>query len=401
VAVWLIAGAAHLIEEPDLGDPGTLSPTGTGDHGSSRLATLLAERGVVIDRVTSSQAAIRAATGYEATVFLPAPDFVHPAFALVIAQLPGVHRVVLVRPGSRTLLLSPLPIGGVGSRWATATVEPSCGIPFAERAGAAAALRDRYELVDTAGVHCYAGGLVRVRDGNADTFLIGATDPFRNDRIRESGNADLATGLLGEHGRVIWLDLHQREPTTVNLPGQPEIALPEYRRAERDRTATGNPLIDVFPSGLWAGLLLAAVAAVLLALARARRLGPPVAEPLPVLVPAAEAVTGRGRLYARVRAREATLEALRLAAIRRLRPVVDPFGGAARERELAAPGPTADAFVTRLADRSGWPESDVRAALYGHPPEDDDGLARAVAHLDALVETALRDNAAQRRGGTP
>ena len=50
-------------------------------------------------------------------------------------------------------------------------------------------------------------------------------------------------------------------------------------------------------------LLRLIVAAVLAAAARARRLGAPVAEPLPVLVPATETVTGRGRLYQRSRDR--------------------------------------------------------------------------------------------------
>ena len=40
--------AAHLVEEPNLGDPTTLSPTGTGRDGSSRVAAMLDARGVAV-----------------------------------------------------------------------------------------------------------------------------------------------------------------------------------------------------------------------------------------------------------------------------------------------------------------------------------------------------------------
>lgn len=397
--VWTAAGIAHAVEEPNLDDPGTLSPTGTGGHGSSHLAALLEDRSVAIERVASGEAAIRAATGRDATIFLPAPDFLHPAFAGVIGDLPGAHRIVLVRPGLRTMLWSGIPFASEGSRWATATVEPACPAGFAAQAGAAAVLRTRYAAVTgAAALRCYAGALVGAREGDTEILVVGASDPFRNDRIQEHGNAALAGSLLSEHARVIWVDVHEREQTA--LPDRdPELTLPEYRRGERERGSTGSPVIDAFPSWLWAGLALALIAAVLLAAARARRLGAPVSEPLPVLVPAAETVTGRGRLYARVGAVEATLTALRQAAIRRLSSAVDPFGGPARERELAAPGPATDAFVGQIAARVARSPAQVRAVLYGEPPADDDALRRAVADLDALVDAVLQDNAVQPRGG--
>jgi hypothetical protein len=55
----------------------------------------------------------------------------------------------------------------------------------------------------------------------------------------------------------------------------------------------------------------------------ARRLGPPVPEPLPVAVPAAETVTGRGRFYERADARGAALGALQAAARHRILPLLD------------------------------------------------------------------------------
>ena len=110
-----------------------------------------------------------------------------------------------------------------------------------------------------------------------------------------------------------------------------------------------------------------------------------------MVVPAAEAVTGRGRLYRRVQARQATLDALRAAAIARLVRVVYPFDEAPPERDLLTPGPAADALVARVAARTGDPDT-IRGVLYGPKVSSDDELSAAVARLDALVATVLRHN---------
>jgi hypothetical protein len=292
-------------------------------------------------------------------------------------------------------------VGQAGSRWATATAAPGCSEPAARQAGIATVFRNRYALYEGPGTTCYRGGLVRAGTGDAETFVIGATEPFRNDRIDEVGNAALATGLLSAHGRVIWLDVHAKETTTLPEAERPQFTLPEYRRGNRDRTNTGFPTIDAFPPMLWAGILLAAGVAVLSAVARGRRLGPPVAEPLPVLVPAAEVVTGRGRLYSRVRARSATLTALRHAAIRTVLAEIDPFGGPARERELITTGSGTDTFAEQVAARTGHSAAQIHTLFFGDPPDDDEALALAVAELDRIVDAVRRGAPPQSQGGTP
>ena len=62
------------------------------------------------------------------------------------------------------------------------------------------------------------------------------------------------------------------------------------------------------------------LAVVLVALWRGRRVGPLVAEDLPVVVRASETVEGRGRLYRSRRARDRAAEALRTAALQRMLP---------------------------------------------------------------------------------
>jgi hypothetical protein len=384
---WAGTWLAHLIEEPDLGDPGTLSPTGTGPDGSSRLADLLTERGVRVERVTSSADAIRAAGAGDATVFLPGPDLLFPSTQTRLAAGPGaVRRIVVVRPGVRSLIATPAPVvPAAPGRWAAAVTAPRCAAPVAAGAGPAAVLRDRYDVDGVDTLNCYSGAVVGVRVEQTEFVFVGASDPFRNSRIGEHGNAALAVGLLAVTDRVIWVDVHKRE--TVPR-GSPELNLPEYRRGDQDRGGTGFPTIDAFPPLMWAVLVLAAGATVLLAFARARRLGPPVAEPLPVLVPAAETVTGRGRLYQRIAARSATLAALQSAAIARLARLVDPFGVTVAS-DRTGPPQASDELVRGISLRTATPEETVRAILHGPAGDSDSDLARAVADLDALVAAVL------------
>jgi hypothetical protein len=378
---WALALAAHSHQQPDLRDPGTLSPTGTGPHGSSQLADRLRQQGVTVIPVTSTDAALATASRLDATIFVPTPELAGWWLLDGLRQAQGRdHRVVLVRPGARARDVADIVL--TRSRWATRTVAPRCDLPEAVAAGAAAVYRDVY-----AGGECYGGSLIEHHLHGVDIVAVGATDPFRNDRIDEAGNATLATGLLSRHGRVIWLDVHSRAefrpPTSL-----PDINLPDYERPEQDRTNTGDPLLDSFPEQLWVGLVLLMGAGVLFAVARARRLGPPVPEPLPVLVPAAEAVLGRGRLYRRIRARGSSLAALRAAAIARLARALDPLTPSP-ERGLAAPGPARDAFVAGLADRAGVAQAVVTAVLFGPEPESDDELVQSAIDVDQLVTLVI------------
>jgi hypothetical protein len=400
---WLVSLLAHAYQDPNFTDPGTLSPLGTGRHGSSQLADLVRQQGVEIERVTSSAEAVRAARGRDATILVPAPDLLDGRLVPELAGAEGVHRVVMVRPGLIGRFTSGLAVGVAHSRWSSKTTDPACSDEVSGRAGPALVYRDRYQLYSQSTIFCYHGSLVAGRVLDVEVLLVGATDPFRNDRIGEAGNSDLATGLLTSQELVIWIDVHASEIR----PQLPNVLLPNYERGEQDRTNTGNPLLDAFPIQLWTAFVLLVGAGVLLAFARARRLGPPVPEPLPVVVPAAEAVTGRGRLYRRIRARSASLTALRAAALARLaRAAIDPLTPTL-ERNLVQPGPHRDEFVRTIAARSGLPEEMVSTVLFGPSPQDDAALVTAAAELDRLVAAVLADQRSRpepprdRPGGSP
>src|SRR5262249_53661964 len=154
---------------------------------------------------------------------------------------------------------------------------------------------------------------------------------------------------------------------------------------------------------VWAFLGLLLLALLALAVARGRRLGPPVVEPLPVVVRGAETVEGRGRLYHRARARGPALDVLPAAARDRLPPATsEPASdgrahpptdgnrrGARTGGQVLDPGAAPSTVVGALAARTGWPPDEIDEVLYGPPPTDDAGLVRLSAQLDALVRDAL------------
>jgi hypothetical protein len=372
---WL----ARSLEEPDLGDAGTLSPAGTGPDGSSRLAELLAEQGVQIEQVADIWEAEQALdAGGDAVVFVPKSTLFGAVLAGMAARRPANHRVVLVAPSAYELAFTGLPVEAGRTRWASADRPPGCTVPAAVAAGRATALRGRYLVEDDDQV-CYQGGLVRTRVGDPEVFVVGATDPFRNRRIGEHGNQPLALELLAARDRVIWAGAL---PFEVEFDLNGEINAPERGERSRVRGCGFACLFEGYPQPVLVGLALAAALALLLALVRARRLGPPVSEPLPVIVPAAEAVAGRGRLYQRTRGRGVALAALRASAVAR---IIVGLG------LPPAPPPEPETVAQATAARTGLPLEHVRRTLFGPAPETDEDLANAVAALDALVAAVTHD----------
>ncbi|MEE6309732.1 DUF4350 domain-containing protein [Plantactinospora veratri] len=422
VAVLLaVTGITRAIDQPDPGSVGFLSPVNVDDEGGSRLADRLRNEGVTVERFTSTRRALIEATSRGFTLFVPSPGLVHPLYLPYLAEPAVRARVVLVDPPQRVLDDAGLPLAVAGRRWAAGAVEADadgrpCPLPEAARAGRAAVLLQRYASPPGLGDgtdHCYASGLVRTEQRGSEVVVIGASDPFRNDRIAEQGNSALATGLLGTHDRVVWLDLAGPEPPPpYHRDGElePWTSMPdgsgtgsdgEREGGDGDREYEGrpqpqpgqddqgappdrrNPLWDAFPPWFWALLAQLALALLLVVLWRARRLGPPVAEPLPVTVPSAETVLGRGRLYQRARAYGPAAETLRAAALHRL------------TQSRAVPqdaGP--DELATAVAARTGRGAAEVHDLLHGPAPETNQqllDLARALDDLAASPGTAPSD----------
>ena len=403
VVVFLIligTGIVHAIRSVDVTDAAYLSPSSGASIGGQRLADLLTGQGVTIDRETkSSDALVRAYRG-DVTLFVPAPSLMHPYYLRMLKLLPADVRVVLVSPSGLTLTNGRIPIYAAGSRWTTKVVAPGCDLPEARKAGPAETYHTRYQLDDFATAACYSGSLVASRYAAAEVIAVGASEPFRNDRIGAYGNAALATGLLSAHHTVVWLDLHRGEPMpglvqqtpdpggnpaappSLGTGGSPDPDFPVPSKPVRpQRPSSGGgedtqppPIWLLLPPWVWATLGLLGLAALAFALARARRLGPPVSEPLPVAVRAAETVEGRGRLYRRAKARDVAVDTLRTGALQRIRPALGLPPDADR--------PTVVAAALARTGRPDWPVEDI---LYGAQPNDDAELVRLVTDLDTLV----------------
>ena len=274
-----------------------------------------------MQRETDTLRALLAARGGAATLFVPAPALLHPDTVGALDSLPSTARLVLVDPPRRVLEAVRLPVEPAGRRWAAQAVGPDarglpCPLPELRQLGRVAVGLQRYAVAPGGSApvrFCFADGLALLPRFPESTVVVGASDPFRNDRIDEWDNRAFATALLGGSGRVVWLDLDGPEPPPVfgnGSSGSPawsptpggstgnggpgsgtgdgtgarrprrrprrradDDARPGDSRA--DRPDPPNPLWSAFPGWLWALLAQLAVAALLAALWRARRLGPP------------------------------------------------------------------------------------------------------------------------------
>jgi hypothetical protein len=346
VGALIVAAGTLLGALADPGARGLLDPVAVDDSGSRAIANLLRDRGVAVE-VVRDPARVRAA-GADATVLVPFP------WALGPTQLAAVHAsaadLVLVEPGPEALAALAPGLELAARRTPVEVREPACDLPAARVAGAVTLGGESF----VGGVGCYPADLgatlVTATTGDRTVTVLGAPDPLTNGALAEEGNAALALRLLGSDPQLLWF-----------LPA------PEAAPVGDQRTLT-----ELLPRGwVWAAAQLA-VAAVLVALWRARRLGPVVREPLPVVVRAAEAVEGRARLYRRAGDRGHAADALRDAARARLASLV------------GLPAPAApEALVEAVAIRTGRPAAEIRAVLYGPAPGDDAGLVALAERLDA------------------
>ena len=370
-AVLLLTGL--LIALFTAGDTGTLSPRSATPTGSRALAELLGRHGVHTTLVGTAAEAAQA-TGPDTTLLVAHPEALTPqARRRLAAAAARGGRTVLVAPGQQTLdAFTP----GVTAATPAPAEEraPDCALDAARRAGTARLGGHRYATAPEPAAACYpADGLPTLlvlptgtgnRPGTADTVLLGTPELLYNDHLDEQGNAALALQLLGAHPELVWY-----------LPSAEDAATAEEQRSLFDLLA---------PGWRWATLQLG-VALLLAALWRARRLGPVLTEPLPVLVRAGETTEGRARLYHRTGARDRAAAALRAATCARLAPLLG--------LPTAAPDP--QALSAAVATHTGRPAPEVHTLLFGPPPQDDRALVRladALDDLERLLTTGTPDS---------
>lgn len=362
LAVAVVVLGAAVVLAALAGGPGSgrLDPRSPQPSGGRAVAQVLGDLGVeVVLRTTTAGVERAVASGAgRSTVLVVDPGLLVEEQVRRVAAT-GAHLVV-VAPREPQRFAAAVT---AGKDSAVEVRRPGCRLGPARRAGGADTGGGGFVVAPGADAAlCYARdglpSLVQVRDGGRSVTLLGSSAALTNSRLGEEGNAALALGLLGSTERLVWY-----LPSVADVP----------------RSAQRTSFYDLVPRGAWWGLAQLAVAVLVLALWRARRLGPVVAEPLPVVVRAAETVEGRARLYRRAGARDTAADALRGATRARL---VTALG----LPSTAGPDAVADAVSARV--RRTPPE--VAALLYGAAPADDPALVRLADELDALDREVRR-----------
>lgn len=362
VAVAAVVLLGTLVLAVTAGGPGSgrLDPREPDASGGRAVAEILRDQGVAVDLVTTSKGA-RESAGPGDTLLVVDPELLVPEQVAAV-RATGADLVVVAPVDPQRFA----PAVTAGPDTQPGVRQPACALRAARRAGAADAGGRSWVLrpgtATGAGALCYSRdglpSLVRLRDGVRSVTLLGNPAPLRNSRLGAEGNAALALGLLGANPRLVWY-----------LPSLSDI--PPSARQES--------FYSLLPDGVWWGLAQLVVAVLLVALWRARRLGPVVVEPLPVAVRAAETVEGRARLYRRGGARDTAAAALRGGLRSRLVPLM----GLPTRAEAAA-------VVDAVAARTRRTPPDLAALLYGAAPADDAALVRLADDLDELEKEVRR-----------
>ncbi|GGQ30303.1 DUF4350 domain-containing protein [Streptomyces roseolilacinus] len=350
---------------------GRLDPRSADPNGSRAIAELLKERGVSV-RVATTLDEVTTAAGPDSTVLVTAPDLLSDDQQTVLRgtiDMSGGRTVLLAADAASLDALAP----GVTADF-PATVralQPGCALPEARRAGAVSLGGERYVIAGSASADaCYFRDglptLVRLKNSaGGDTVLLGAADLLFNARLADEGNASLALQLLGSRGHLVWYLPSLTDPSAADGDGSDG----------GDRAEEEADFLSLIPSGWLWGTLQLAVAAVLAAIWRARRLGPLVTERLPVAIRASEATEGRARLYFRADARDRAAAVLRSATRARLAPLVG-----VPSREAHSPDVLLPALSARLTGDAGG----LRDLLFGPAPSRDAALVLLADQLDAL-----------------
>ena len=208
--------------------------------------------------------------------------------------------------------------------------------------------------------------------GRGEIVRIGTISALTNQSLDEQDNAALAARLmhLGPGSSVAFLSGPEGSSAGLGpLTGPSSSGEGDTPSEQRSPiNDEGNPvgavddtLVDLIAPRVWAMLVGLIAAVVLYALARGRRLGKPVTEPLPIELPSSSFVDAVGRLYGRVGgSRERTSERLRQDFVNTMAPKVGLASDCSRSELVVRLDPHGERHLERL--------------LLGEVPADDDGV---------------------------
>jgi hypothetical protein len=244
---------------------------------------------------------------------------------------------------------------------------------------AAACDIDALEGIDVADVDPRNGGVLYepdpgatscVDNGSGDAYIV-ATDRGEGTVVAVGGAGMMVNAALaeGENAPVVTALVAPEEGTRLLVlePG-PLAGSSTGRRSLR----------ELIPAGVWRAILQLAVAFVVYAVWRSRRLGRPVPEPAPSPIAGSELVAAVGTLLDRSRSPGHAADLLR----RDLRRFLGDHLG-------VPPDTPADVLATLAAERTRIDPAALQAALGGPPVTDDQQLAALAATIDRIRQEVL------------
>ncbi|WP_329229546.1 DUF4350 domain-containing protein [Streptomyces sp. NBC_01460] len=373
--VLVVAGVAFAAVRSG-GQHGRLDPRSADPYGSRAVAELLEDRGVSVDVVTTLDEAT-GAIGPDTTLLVAGPNVLtaHQQHRLHAATATSAGRTVLIAPAGTSVPRLAPGVRQASHRPVTAR-PPRCVLPAARAAGASDLGGIHYATSEPGATACYqddelAPLLVLPGRRGADTVLLGSPDLLYNNRLDQQGNASLGLQLLGSHPHLLWYLPSLDDPSAA----EGGTGTDNGAGSGDDEAGGESDFIGLIPSGWLWGTAQLALAAVLAAIWRARRLGPLVTERLPVAIRASESTEGRARLYRKADARDRAASALRSATRTRISPLLG-----VSPRDAHSPAILLPAVASRLSTSGG----DPGALLFGPAPADDAALVLLTDQLDAL-----------------
>ena len=347
VAICAVAAIGTYLTAPRPG--GQMDPESTGPEGAHALIALLRDHGVTVVVANNVDDAANAARPGTLLLFAQTQRVSTEGLLNRLADAPG--DLLLVEPTShaRAALAPGIRSGGAS----TSDTKPDCALREADQAGAVDfGPSNTFRAVgDKTVSSCYGGALVRYRDGDRTVTVVGSTDFLTNGSLLRAGNAALAMNLAGQHPRLVWY-------------------APQH--IEGGSSGKGK-IFDLIPDNVAWMVVQLWLTVALIALWKGRRIGPLVAEKLPVVVRASETVEGRGRLYRSRRARDRAAQALRSAALQRMLPRLG-LG-------VDTPPP---AVILAIAQHGRSDPESLRHILFGPPPNTDADLIQLTRALDDI-----------------
>lgn len=302
VVFVLVAVIVYAVTRPPERESDYLSPTSGSPAGSRAVVNVLRDQGVDVAEATTLTA-VRAVDSDPAETTLVLYDYYLVLGSDQRRDLFEIADRIIVLDAIDNELADFAPGVIYASDDFGTTFPADCDLPAAGKAEAIAGPSYLYDIADarTEVTGCFESGdglysVVHTQTRGSAVTIVGMSRAFTNGEILDAGNAAFALNLLGERETLIWYRPDLSELDSGEIPTAVSLTPPWV-----------TPLVLLF--------LLFGLAA---AIWRGRRLGPLVAERLPVVVRANETMEGRARLYERAGSREHALDSLRIGAIARL-----------------------------------------------------------------------------------